>query len=110
MVPSKVLTLHEPDHEGSSLAPAIPKDQCEVIEVSIDNDLNGLNIEDCCVIILDIVSVSRRILDLCSLSRKCKDVSDSFDCTAAPNRAEAAGSFWQGIESPYFEFWPMPGI
>ena len=69
MVPSKVLILHEPDHQRSSLAAALPKDDCDVIEISIDNDLNGLNIEDCCVIILDVVSVSHRILDLCSLLR-----------------------------------------
>ena len=69
MVRSKLLILREPNREATVLTQALPKDGCEVIDAPIDFDPGQLAIADCSVIILDITTVTRRILDLCSRLR-----------------------------------------
>ena len=69
MVPVKVLVLHEQEHAKDSVADLVAREGCEVIRVPIDIGAKDPRTRACPVIIIEISTVTHRMLDLCSSLR-----------------------------------------
>jgi len=69
MAPVKVLVLHEQEHTKESVADLVLGEGCEVIRAPLDAGASDPNILACPVIIIEISSLTHRVLDLCSWVR-----------------------------------------
>jgi len=69
MGPVKVLVLHEQEHAKDSVADLVLREGFEVIRAPLDAGANDGNIFACPVIIIEISSLTQRVLDLCSSVR-----------------------------------------
>jgi len=69
MASVKVLVLQEQEHTRDSVTEFVLREGCEVIRAPLDIGAGNPYLRTCPVIILEISSVSHRVLDLCSSLR-----------------------------------------